>query len=433
MTGANSRRLVWFRNDLRLHDNETVARAVGDGTSEVAFVFVYDQAFDRPTREDFKCVGPFRRRFLAETLVDLRAQLNALGAELICACGDPVEVLTRLCVQLAITDVYYASLPTFDEQREVLRLEAQLAPRGIRGHAFHTQSLLHPDDFKPDQLTQPMGFSKLRKLVEPGWPVRDPWPAPVKIGPAPAAVKLEVASWDPEPHLGYQLTDKGYRPRGGEREARLRLDHYVWTNQRLRVYKDTRNGLLAHDDSSKFSAALALGCLSARHVYREVRRFEREIVRNASTQWFLYEMLWREFFLFAAVWRGRGLFTERWLAPTAPKTARQLEQSFRYWCEGRTGQAFVDAAMTELRLTGWMSNRARQNVASHLVHHLGVDWRWGASWFESLLIDYDAASNWGNWAYVAGAGPRNQPHVFDVDQQARFYDRDGEYIKYWER
>ena len=223
--------------------------------------------------------------------------------------------------------------------------------------------------------------------------------------------------------------DRGHHFTGGEAEALGRVRHYVWTADRLREYKQTRNGLTVRDDSSKISAALALGCLSARFVYAEVRRYEAERVRNFSTLWFLYELLWRDFFYFAAVWRGAGLFTAPWSAPARGKVLGPA--SFEDWRAGRTGNAFIDAAMNELRLSGWMSNRMRQNTASYLVHELGGDWRAGARWFESALVDYDAASNWGNWAYVAGAGPRNTPHVFDVDQQASMYDRDGEYKRTW--
>ena len=78
--------------------------------------------------------------------------------------------------------------------------------------------------------------------------------------------------------------------------------------------------------------------------------------------------------------------------------------AFAAWCAGNTGNAFVDAFMRQLAATGWMSNRGRQIVASYLINQLGVDWRYGAAWFEQQLIDYDCAANWGNWQYLAGVG-----------------------------
>lgn len=105
---------------------------------------------------------------------------------------------------------------------------------------------------------------------------------------------------------------------------------------------------------------------------------------------------------------------------------------FWRWAEGQTGIPFVDANMRELNQTGFMSNRGRQNVASFLVNDLGIDWRWGASYFESMLIDYDACSNWGNWMYVAGVGndPRENRY-FNILKQAQNYDKKGEYIRHW--
>ena len=80
----------------------------------------------------------------------------------------------------------------------------------------------------------------------------------------------------------------------------------------------------------------------------------------------------------------------------------QDTKKFEAWAEGRTGVPFVDANMRELRHSGWMSNRGRQNVASFLVKDLGLDWRLGAEWFESQLLDHDVCSNYGNWNYAAG-------------------------------
>ncbi|MGB1216647.1 MAG: FAD-binding domain-containing protein, partial [Saprospiraceae bacterium] len=105
---------------------------------------------------------------------------------------------------------------------------------------------------------------------------------------------------------------------------------------------------------------------------------------------------------------------------------------FHLWSEGRTGIPFIDANMRELNQTGFMSNRGRQNVASFLVKDLKVNWQIGAEYFESLLLDYDPCSNWGNWNYVAGVGsdPRENRY-FNILSQAKRYDPDGEYVRTW--
>ena len=106
-------------------------------------------------------------------------------------------------------------------------------------------------------------------------------------------------------------------------------------------------------------------------------------------------------------------------------------QALERWRTGTTGDDFVDANMRELLFTGFISNRGRQNVASYLVHQLKQDWRKGAAWFESLLIDYDVCSNYGNWMYAAGVGNDPRDRIFNTRKQASMYDGDGGYRRLW--
>jgi deoxyribodipyrimidine photo-lyase len=114
------------------------------------------------------------------------------------------------------------------------------------------------------------------------------------------------------------------------------------------------------------------------------------------------------------------------------KSWKHDKVNFDKWVKGETGVPFIDANMRELQQTGFMSNRGRQNVASFLTKDLGIDWTWGAAYFESQLIDYDVCSNWGNWNYLAGVGndPR-EDRYFNIGRQADMYDKQGEYVKLW--
>ena len=108
------------------------------------------------------------------------------------------------------------------------------------------------------------------------------------------------------------------------------------------------------------------------------------------------------------------------------------KSTFETWVKGETGVPFIDANMRELQLTGFLSSRGRQNVASYLAHDLGIDWTWGAAYFESTLIDYDVCINWGNWNYAAGVGhDPEQGKKLDTAQQAEFFDPQKEYVKLW--
>jgi deoxyribodipyrimidine photo-lyase len=189
--------------------------------------------------------------------------------------------------------------------------------------------------------------------------------------------------------------------------------------------------LIGENYSSKFSPWLANGSLSARRVFSEIKKFEKEVEANESTYWLVFELLWRDYFRFVAKKYVNKIFLKGGIKNKSLSYNNDFEV-FEKWRTGKTGNDFVDANMTELMKTGFMSNRGRQNVASYLCKDLKIDWRWGASWFESQLIDYDVASNWGNWMYIAGVGndPR-EARYFNVNKQAEMYDQDKSYRKLW--
>jgi deoxyribodipyrimidine photo-lyase len=264
---------------------------------------------------------------------------------------------------------------------------------------------------------------------------------------------------------------------GGESEGLHRLDHLV-SSSAMTKYADTRNGLLGLDFSTKLSAYLALGCLTARQVHAWMICFEDgnsnavsdaeqdEMAsrlehwkgaegygkgENGGTAGVRFELVWRDYIRLVTRKYGARLFSLDGLRglpspdPNAPpKSWRKIEGTGPGWNGsqtralldrfrgGRTGTGLIDASQRELFLTGYTSNRARQNVASFLAKHLDIDWRLGAEWYECMLVDYDVASNWGNWQYVAGVGndPR-QGRLFNPVKQALDYDKQGEYIKAW--
>jgi deoxyribodipyrimidine photo-lyase len=167
------------------------------------------------------------------------------------------------------------------------------------------------------------------------------------------------------------------------------------------TYFDIRNGMLGADYSTKFAPWMAAGCLTPRTIYHETKLYEAQRVANKSTYWITFELLCRDFFRFYAMKHGSRIFHAGGPAGLRLPWSSDPELWER-WASGRTGMPLVDANMRELQQTGWMSNRGRQNVASYLALDLGVDWRRGADLFEHLLLDYDPASNWGNWVAAAG-------------------------------
>ena len=219
---------------------------------------------------------------------------------------------------------------------------------------------------------------------------------------------------------------------GGEQAGLGQLQSFVFEQQGIARYKQTRNALDDWPSSSKLSPWLANGSLSAREVAATVEQYERDYLSNDSTYWLWFELLWREYFHWYAFRHGRRLFCRDGVQRKR-RPVSFYPQRFRAWCEGTTEYPLVNAAMNQLRHTGYMSNRARQLVASCLVNELELDWRYGAAWFEQQLVDYDPGSNYGNWQYLAGVGadPRGLRR-FNLAKQAEQYDPDGAFVRRWQ-
>jgi deoxyribodipyrimidine photo-lyase len=420
-----SRAILWFRNDLRLEDNAAVQAACA-AHDEVLPVLIIDPEQHGASPFGFDRSGPYRRKYMAEGLADLHAQLRLKGSALQVHVGPPADVLERIAEAWNAGTVHAQRLFAWEEQEQ----ERMVAER-VALQLHEPNTLLHPDDlpFALDKL--PHGFTAFRTKVEKASPVRVVLPAPHQV-PSPTTWEERILAQDALPFTPYATDPRGTINVTGGRAAGLqRVKHYLWDTRALATYKLTRNGLLGADHSSRFSPWLASGALSAREVHWEVKRFEAEHGANESTYWLIFELLWRDFFQFTAAKHGADMFKRAGIAHK-PYQGNHDTRRFEAWCEGRTGQPFIDANMRELAATGWMSNRGRQNVASYFVHDLGLDWRMGAYWFERTLIDYDPCSNWGNWQYMAGVG--NDPREgrrFDPVRQASMYDPEGAYVRHW--
>ncbi|KAG8738444.1 hypothetical protein FRC12_016758, partial [Ceratobasidium sp. 428] len=216
----------------------------------------------------------------------------------------------------------------------------------------------------------------------------------------------------------YEHKGSAFPFKGGETAARERLEHYLSGSKPPAItYKDTRNGMLGADYSTKFSPYLTFGCLSAREIATRCDQLEDQLreagklddAARKNVYWIKFELLWRDYMFFVNSKYGNDIFKlQGLLGSVAPGDAQarsdwtpweDRNDKLQAWFEGRTGVPFIDACMRELTLTGYMSNRGRQNVASYLTKDLYFDWRIGAEFFESFLLDHDPSSNYGNWAY----------------------------------
>lgn len=427
--------IVWFRNDLRLHDNEALLDAI-QSAGEIIPVYIFDpRVFMGQTRLGFPKTGKFRAKFIIESVIDLKARLQKLGSDLYIRIGNPEEELLNLAGEVKSSWVFCNRERTQEEVDVQDSLENSLWAIGqeirySRGKMlFYTADLPFPVTHTPDIFTQ------FRKEVEKFIPVREPLLEPTEqFNKLSVAVEYgNVPSLEDLGHDEFESNNRGgYAWKGGETEALLQLKYYLWDKDLIADYKETRNGLLGRDFSSKFSPWLAQGCLSPKMIYAELKKYETERTKNKSTYWMFFELMWRDFFRLTGKKYGNAIFQQE---GTKGEDKNQYENDrvlFDKWATGNTGIPFIDANMRELNETGFMSNRGRQNVASFLVKDLKLNWLLGAEYFESLLIDYDPCSNYGNWNYIAGVGadPR-EDRYFNIISQAKRYDTEAEYVKYW--
>nr|XP_023907576.1 cryptochrome DASH, chloroplastic/mitochondrial [Quercus suber] len=438
--------ILWFRNDLRILDNEALYKAWLSSDSVLPVYCVDPRLFSTTYHFGFPKTGALRAQFLIECLADLKKNLIKYGLNLLIRHGKPEEILPSLAKAFGAHTVY-AQKETCSEELNVERLVS----KGLQQVALQSSSesrsntnnpklqliwgttMYHIDDLPFDTGSLPDVYTQFRKSVEAKCNIRSCIRTPTCLGPPPS-----IDDWGCVPSMDQlgaysqsQNVSKGMKFVGGESAALGRVNEYFWKKDLLRIYKETRNGMLGPDYSTKFSPWLASGSLSPRFIHEEVKRYEKEREANNSTYWVLFELIWRDYFRFLSVKYGNSLFhlggprkvEHRW---------SQDKNMFEYWRDGRTGYPLIDANMKELSTTGFMSNRGRQIVCSFLVRDMGIDWRLGAEWFETCLLDYDPCSNYGNWTYGAGVGndPR-EDRYFSIPKQAQTYDPEGEYVAYW--
>ncbi len=429
----NKRAILWFRNDLRLHDNEALLDAIKHA-EELIPVFVFDErVFLSKTSFGFPKTGKYRTKFLIESIHALKKTLQELGSDLIVRIGKSEDIIAELAKEFKSSWVFCNRERTHEEVLVQDSLEKMLWEIGqevrySRGKMlYYTADLPFPISHCPDT------FSVFRKEVEKITPVRAPLAKPeFHLSSLPDnAIPGEIPSLS---DFGFEdfTVERGLNLKGGEDEALKELKYFIWESNLVKSYKKTRNGMLGRDFSSKLSLYLSTGCLSPKYLYHELKAYEEQHGSNESTYWLFFELLWRDFFRLMGKKYQNRIFQKNGIKQMPLRGKTEDMVLFNAWAKGKTGVPLVDANMRELNETGFMSNRGRQIVASFLINNLSLNWQLGAEYFESLLIDYDPCSNYGNWNYLAGVG--NDPHenrVFNMSFQFKKYDPEGEFVKYW--
>ncbi len=400
-----------LEGQLRLDDQPALHRAVALARQRGARLLVLAC---RPEGQRLR--GPHQRRLAAQALASLHARLAAVGIPL-----------------LAFPQ--HTSAAALAELRPLVQPEAVL----------HAEESCLFDTWPVAAERFPRVFSPFRRGLErdPEPPLPPPdlaglgdawdelprsWLAPAVSAGSVGTSAAETAAADPRSAFPFP---------GDEPTALVRLDHYLFGSSGLRDYKATRNGLVGTEFSAKFSPFLGVGSLSVRRIWQEVLRYQELHGADEGSVWMKQELLWREFFLWSEQKHGDAFHSPGGLQQRPPQWQADRER-FARWTRGDAGHPLIDAQLSELLTTGYLSNRGRQWVASHFVNELRLPWIWGARFFEWALIDAHPALNTGNWAYLAGVGsdPRSfggSPRRFDLERQVGLYDPERQHLRLWGR
>ncbi len=413
--------IVWFRRDLRVHDHPALVAAAAEADVVVP-LYVFDERLLAG-----RMASPNRAWFLRETVAELAATLGALGAPMRILRGDPRDAVPTLAAEVGATDVYLTRDATPYGRRRDREIAEALRVAGVAVHAKRGLYVHEPDEVHTLDRGPFSVYSPFRRA----------WSALARRPPldAPAHLRgLVGPSIDPVPtlaDLGFErpTADPELIPTPGETAARARLDR--WLDEPLvglGAYDEHRDRLdLAA--TSRLSQDLRFGLLSPVEV---AARAERP---GDGPRVYQGELIWREFYAHV-MWHHDRVLREPFIRTFAGlpfRTGAAADADLAAWQAGRTGYPVVDAAMRQLRVSGFMHNRARMVAASFLTKDLLLDWRAGEAHFARHLVDGDMASNNGGWQWAASVGTDPQPYfrIFNPILQGRRFDPEGNYVRRW--
>ncbi|MFP5078973.1 DASH family cryptochrome [Pedobacter sp. JCM 36344] len=413
--------LVWFRNDLRLHDNEILVEAIAKSDA-ILPVYFFDPRYFTQTSFDTVKTGFNRARFLLESILALRAQFQKLGGDLLLVVGKPEEQITDIVTKFDISEVYHHREVGPEETNISTLVEDVLWKQRINLKHFIGHTLYNKEDLPFPIKDIPDLFAQFKKKTERDAIVKECFESPTEI------TFIENEDWGVLPELaelGFDASEEisiGEDFHGGEEAGFLHMTNLLTANSEIYMKS---NGKAAIDKfSAKLSAWLAIGCLSPRRVYWMIKDAEHQFGGNHNFSRILLGLLFRDYYRFMFKKHGIKFFQESELEMRIESPEKTHDHLMESWKKGETGHKLVDHYMTELVATGFINHAGRLLVATYLVHVLKIHWTNGAAYFEEKLIDYSAASNWGNWANLAGAGLDLKSKMFDIDKQIKALELD---------
>ena len=420
-------KIVWFRNDLRVHDNPALFRAAEEGRGLLAVYVICDQML-----RDHG-VAPVRVDFICRHLLELSNSLAALNIPLlVLRLGETNQIVPEfraLVKKFQIKELFFNAEYPWDELHRDIQVSEALRAHGIVVKRFHDRVIIPPGmirngkgepykvftAFKNNWLQQARALS-LQPLKKP------------RMQPETSVQRTSEHQINALFNTIAQRDLKDLWP-AGENEASKRLKYFVKKN--ISDYQHARD-IPQLNATSQLSPYLAIGSMSPRQAIASALNVAGGWdAHNPGVTTWIGELIWRDFYQhvvvdFPQVCKGKAMQQHTEAFPW-----RYDREIFQAWCEGKTGIPLVDAAMLQLKATGWMHNRLRMVVAMFLTKNLQIDWRWGERYFMNQLIDGDFAANNGGWQWCASTGTDAAPYfrIFNPVSQSQRFDADGSFIK----
>lgn len=394
--------IFWFRRDLRLDDNVGLFHALHSG-EEVLPIFIFDDSIlSQLQKEDARVT------FIHQQLSTIQLELERKGKSLAVFHGKPFDVFTKLIAENKINKVFTNHDYEPYARKRDLELYQLFKEHSVEFKTSKDQVIFEKNEVVKDDGTPYVVYT----------PYSNKWKENFK--------RIQLVYYKSEEALDkiclhsypfLSLSQIGFE------KASIQVTPYDVSSDLINNYEATRN-FPALNKTSYLGIYLRFGAVSIRKMVAKALESKNET--------FLKELIWREFFM-QILWH----FPHTNKSSFKPKYDdihwENNEDLFKKWCEGKTGYPFVDAGMRELNTTGHMHNRVRMIVASFLCKHLLIDWRWGETYFATKLLDYEMASNVGNWQWAAGSGVDAAPYfrIFNPTEQIKKFDKDLKYIKKW--
>ncbi|MGH2666284.1 cryptochrome/photolyase family protein [Flavobacterium sp.] len=394
--------IFWFRRDLRLDDNAGLFHALQDN-AEVLPIFIFDDTILSQLPKD-----DARVTFIHQLLTGMQEQLQQKGKSLAVFYGKPLEIFQKIIVENKIDTVYtnhdyepYARKRDLELYR--FFADSNIAFKTSKDQVIFEKSDVTKEDGKPYVVFTPYANKWRENFYK------------IKIHNYPSENKLGKITLHSYPFLSLEAIGFEISP--------ITVTPYTVTSALIDHYESTRD-YPAQSGTSMLGVHLRFGAVSIRKIITKAAESINPV--------FLKELIWREFFM-QILWHFPHTATKSFKEPYDAIAWDNNEVLFKKWCEGKTGYPFVDAGMRELNATGHMHNRVRMIIASFLCKHLLIDWRWGETYFATKLLDYEQASNVGNWQWAAGSGVDAAPYfrIFNPTEQIKKFDKNLHYIKKW--